>query len=371
VEEAAVSELIDGGDARAGAYAAAAARHQLAEAYSAGLRAHRAGAGEAALARAYELGRKAAMQGWSLLDLAVLHHEALAQLLSGGAPAAASASAAPADGTIADPARTAALALAAQFFTECLSPFEMALRADEALRRANEAAEAANHELESFSYSVAHDLRSPLRSIDGFSLALLEDYGDRLDAEGAQYLRFVRESTLRMGQLIDDLLALSRVARGELQRTRVDVSALATSVVARLAAREPQRRVELVVPAGLCAMADPRLLEVALENLLGNAWKFTGRREHARIEVGADPAARPPSYFVSDNGAGFDMAFAAKLFGAFQRLHSTSEFEGTGIGLAIVRRIVHRHGGRIWAAAAVDHGATFTFTLEPGDPSEP
>jgi two-component system NtrC family sensor kinase len=222
-----------------------------------------------------------------------------------------------------------------------------------------------NEELESFSYSVAHDLRAPLRSIDGFSLALLEDCGEKLDDEGKRYLRYVRESAQHMGRLIDDLLALSRVTRGELDRTETDVSFIARSVAARLARATPDRRVELVVADGLIADCDDRLLTIALENLIGNAWKFTGKRSDARIEVGAT-SDEPLTYFVRDNGAGFEMAFASKLFGVFQRLHSTAEFEGTGIGLVTVQRIIRRHGGRIWAEGAVGCGATFFFTLEGG-----
>lgn len=220
-----------------------------------------------------------------------------------------------------------------------------------------------NEELESFSYSVAHDLRAPLRSIDGFSLALLEDCGEKLDDEGKQYLRYLRESAQHMARLIDDLLALSRVTRGELDRTETDVSSTARSVAARLARAAPDRQVELVVADGLIADCDDRLLTVAFENLIGNAWKFTSKRGDARIEVGAT-GEKPRTYFVRDNGAGFDMSFASKLFGVFQRLHSTAEFEGTGIGLVTVQRIIRRHGGRIWAEGAVGRGATFFFTLE-------
>ena len=224
-------------------------------------------------------------------------------------------------------------------------------------------------ELEAFSYSVSHDLRAPLRGIDGWSLALQEDYGAVLDAQGREYLGIVRAEAQRMGQLIEDLLQLSRVARGELHREPVDASALAHSVVRRLTDAYPNRRIEVVIAPGLVADADARLLEIALTNLLGNAWKFSAMREIARIEFGRmvaqDPAANAPAqaYFVRDNGVGFDMAHAAKLFGAFQRLHAASDFPGTGIGLATVQRIVHRHGGRIWAEAQPDQGASFYFTL--------
>jgi DNA-binding response OmpR family regulator len=217
-----------------------------------------------------------------------------------------------------------------------------------------------NKELDAFSYSVAHDLRAPLRAIDSFSAALQEDYADRLDEEGQQYLRYVRDSAQQMGGLIDGLLGLSRVMRGELQRAPLDVTAIARRVVKRLRLQEPERQVEVEVAEGLAAEGDPRLLSVLFDNLLGNAWKFSSKRADARIEVGRlDDGA----FYVRDNGAGFDMAYATKLFGVFQRLHSNAEFEGTGIGLATVQRIVQRHGGRIWAEGGIGRGAVFFFTL--------
>lgn len=241
------------------------------------------------------------------------------------------------------------------------------VRAEEALRDAKAEAEAASKELEAFSYSVAHDLRAPLRSIDGFSEVLLEDCADRLDVDGKRYLKHVRESVQLMSALIDDLLTLSRVSRAELRRQRTDMSALGRSVLARLRKSHPARQVEVIVQNGMAAQGDPRLLEVVLTNLLGNAWKFTGKRASARIEFATKVGEYPPVYFVRDNGAGFDAAYAEKLFGVFQRLHAAHEFEGTGIGLATAQRIVHRHGGRIWAEGEVDRGATFYFTLEEGN----
>jgi PAS domain S-box-containing protein len=235
--------------------------------------------------------------------------------------------------------------------------------AEEELKKYALALEAANGELESFSYSVAHDLRAPLRSIDGFSQALLEDHADQLDEEGRKYLRFVRESAQHMGHLIDALLTLSRVTRSELHQEDVDLSALARAAVARLRRSQPDRPVDVVLQEGLEDRGDPRLLTVVLDNLLGNAWKFTGKRDVARIELGVSSTDGRPVYWVRDNGAGFDMAFASKLFGVFQRLHATTEFEGTGVGLATVQRIVSRHGGRVWAEGEVDRGATFYFTL--------
>ena len=231
-----------------------------------------------------------------------------------------------------------------------------------ALKSAKEAAEAANHELEAFSYSVAHDLRAPLRAIDGFSQALEEDCASQLDADGKGHLRRVRASTREMSQLIDGLLGLSRLTRGDIARQQIDLSRIAEESGARLREAHPQQGVELVVRPGLLADGDVRLLKAVLDNLLGNAWKFTSKHAQPRVEVGCmedDHAI----YFVRDNGAGFDQAYAHKLFGAFQRLHGATEFEGSGIGLATVQRIVRRHGGRVWAEGEVGRGATFYFTL--------
>jgi len=225
--------------------------------------------------------------------------------------------------------------------------------------------EAANRELEAFSYSVSHDLRAPLRSIDGFSQALLEDYADQMDDQGRSDLQRVRAATQRMAQLIDDLLNLSRITRSEMRRQTVDLSALARSTAAQLQGAQPERQVEFHIADGVVAHGDERLLQIVLENLLGNAWKFTGKQPHATIEFNVMTHDGKPAYFVRDDGAGFDMAYAGKLFGAFQRLHGATEFEGTGIGLATVQRIVRRHGGRIWAESQVGRGATFYFTLSP------
>ncbi len=221
----------------------------------------------------------------------------------------------------------------------------------------------ANQELQAFSYSVSHDLRAPLRGIDGWSLALQEDCGEQLDARGHEYLRRVRSEAQRMGELIDDLLRLSRVTQSELKKVPIDISEMATEIVAQLRQQSPQRQVSVTIQPSLRTTADRGLLRVALENVLGNAWKFTGNTSEASIEFGQERHEDETVFFVRDNGAGFDMAYAGKLFSAFCRLHRTSEFSGTGIGLATVNRIVHRHGGRIWAEAAVNHGATFRFTL--------
>jgi PAS domain S-box-containing protein len=222
---------------------------------------------------------------------------------------------------------------------------------------------AVNKELEAFAYSVSHDLRAPLRSIDGFSQAILEDYYDKLDADGQDFLRRVRAASQRMSQLIDDLLDLSRLSRGEMHREAVDLSALARQIAQEYQAQDPARRVEWVIADAVTAYGDVRLLRVMLENLIGNAWKFTSGQPAARIEFGYTETDGQLTYFVKDNGAGFDMAYADKLFGAFQRLHTDAEFEGTGIGLATVQRIVHRHGGRVWATSIVGQGATFYFTF--------
>jgi signal transduction histidine kinase len=235
-------------------------------------------------------------------------------------------------------------------------------RASEDLEDANRELEGTNRELEAFSYSVSHDLRAPLRTIDGFSQILAEDYGERLDDEGLDYLARVRTASRHMAELIDDLLDLSRVGRRPLTRERVDLSALATGIAEDLRASEPDREVEFVIEDGVAARCDVGLLKVALENLMGNAWKFTSREEKATIRFGVADNA----FYVSDDGAGFDAAYKDKLFGAFQRLHGPEEFEGTGIGLATVARIVHRHGGEVWAEGAVGEGATFCFTLGGG-----
>ncbi|MEO7732960.1 MAG: ATP-binding protein, partial [Kofleriaceae bacterium] len=239
----------------------------------------------------------------------------------------------------------------------------------DALIRANAAADDMNRELESFSASVAHDLRAPLRSIDGFSQALLEDHLDKLDATGQKHLLFIRQSAKHMSQLIDDLLALSHMARREMHCQTIDLGAMARTVIARLRAAEPGRHVDVRIEPDLMARGDPRLLAIVLDNLLGNAWKFTARRANAHIELGVTADRDPPEYFVRDNGAGFDMALAGRLFGVFQRLHTTAEFEGHGVGLATVERIVRRHGGRVWAEGEVEHGATFHFTLHRPEPA--
>jgi signal transduction histidine kinase len=224
--------------------------------------------------------------------------------------------------------------------------------------------EAANKELEAFSYSVSHDLRSPLRSIAGFSHILMEDLAEQLDPEARSHLTRIKDAAHRMSELIDGLLKLSRLSRRELNRETVDLTSIALGVGAEL--QDPSRLTELLIEPDLTAHADAQLVRVLLENLLGNAFKFSARRETPQVQLGRDPES-PNAFFVRDNGAGFNMRYAEKLFGTFQRLHSVSEFPGTGIGLATVQRVAHLHGGRVWAEGEVDKGATFRFTLEPDE----
>jgi PAS domain S-box-containing protein len=252
----------------------------------------------------------------------------------------------------------------AEFRTAIIRDITARKRAEEALRRARDEAETSNRELEAFGYSVSHDLRKPLRAIEGFSRALLEEFGEPLDERGRDYARRVASGAERMSLLMDDLLELSRAARINLRVQPVELSALAHEVANELHRRDPERKVELVIEDGLVAAGDESLLRAVLSNLLENAWKFTSRHEHARIEFGArrEPDGRVV-YFVRDDGAGFDPSYAQDLFRPFERLHKESEFPGTGVGLAIVQRIVRRHGGQVWADGRPDQGATFHFTL--------
>jgi PAS domain S-box-containing protein len=259
---------------------------------------------------------------------------------------------------------------------------EMELRSQAAILRLNAQLEArvrqrtsqlqlANRELEAFSYSIAHDLRAPLSSIDGFSRALEEANGNSLSVPSQHYLRRIRAGVKQMAELTDGLLALSRLSQGDLLREQVDLAVLARSVVASLCEQLPSRAVDVQIQSPLAVIGDPRLLQQVMANLIGNAWKFTSHTEHARIEVGALWRKRGAAFYVRDNGAGFDLAHASRLFQAFHRMHSPSEFEGNGIGLAIVQKIVVRHGGLVWAESAPNQGATFYFTLSPDIPVGP
>ena len=221
-----------------------------------------------------------------------------------------------------------------------------------------------NEELEAFSYSVSHDLRAPLRAIDGFSLALLEDYSNKLDEAGIRHLQRVRKASGRMAELIEDLLTLSRVSRKPLQLQSVDLSDIATEIREHLEHAEPSRQIRFAITPGISTIGDPGLLRIVLENLLNNAWKFTRRQTNGLIEFGTLQHEDGPVHFVRDNGAGFDMSYANKLFRPFQRLHAETDFEGTGVGLATVARVVQRHGGEIWAEGEAGKGATFYFTLQ-------
>jgi light-regulated signal transduction histidine kinase (bacteriophytochrome) len=244
---------------------------------------------------------------------------------------------------------------------------ETTRRANARAKRAHEEAEVANRELEAFSYSVAHDLRAPLRGMNGFAQVLLDSYGDKLDADGKDALQEITLNARRMGALIDALLSLSRVTRSALTPESVDLSAVVRATASQLSTGDPQRSVELIIQDHLRADLDPILARTLVENVLGNAWKFTSKVPRARIEFGVAEKDRVRAFYVRDNGAGFDMAFASKLFAPFQRLHTVTEFPGTGIGLATVQRIVHRHGGRLWAEGTVDGGATFYFAFPRRD----
>jgi signal transduction histidine kinase len=232
------------------------------------------------------------------------------------------------------------------------------------IERKNHELAALNQEIEAFSYSVSHDLRGPLRSMDGFSLALLEDYGDKLGDEAKDALARIRAASQRMGRLIDELLGLSRVTRAELSVTPVNLSEIAHEIADSLDQQQPERAVHWVIDEGMTVRADKALIQIAMQNLLENAWKFTGKTARPVIRVGSRERDGTKHCFVADNGVGFDMAYADRLFGAFQRLHHESEFAGTGIGLAIVQRILRRHDGQVWAQAAPGHGATFFFSLK-------
>jgi light-regulated signal transduction histidine kinase (bacteriophytochrome) len=328
--------------------------------YVDGLTAYATKADELELGQAYGMGRAALVDGLGVLEMSELHHEALGALLARTDPAD----------------RERLMGAATVFFNELLSPFEMTLRGyrtanhdlqrlNEDLQRQKRDLESANRELETFSYSASHDLRSPLAGVQGLCNLLLEQRSTSIDQTTRRYLKLILDSTQKMLQLIDDLLNLARANRAEMQLTDVDLSALANGICDRLHSMWPDRDVQFIIAPGAHAQGDARLLGVLLDNLLRNAWKFTARRAAGLIEFGWRAEERGTVFHVRDNGAGFDMAQRDKLFRAFSRLHSNVDFEGTGIGLTSVQRVVHRHGGDIWAQGAIGMGATFYFTL-PG-----
>jgi light-regulated signal transduction histidine kinase (bacteriophytochrome) len=323
--------------------------------YTAGLRAYLEEPGESALAAAYDLGRAAMDSGAGVIDIVGAHAEAVGSILDGSPADAISARSIP-------------------FLVECLAPLEMAHRgfmeANRALQTANADLElrtgqlqTANKELESFAYSVSHDLRAPLRAIDGFSQTVTEDCAPLLDDAGRFAIERIRANAIRMERLIDDMLHLARISHGELSCGPTDLGALARQIVAELREQQPDRHLDVRIADGLVADVDPDFMRIALANLLSNAFKFTGRQAAPRIDFASETRDGEVVYYVRDNGAGFDMAYADQAFRPFERLHSQDEFTGTGIGLATVQRVIRRHGGRIWADAAIGRGATFSFTL--------
>lgn len=322
------------------------------EQYASALEEHLAGAQETALVRAYEAGRQASESGLGVLDMLSIHHEALMTLLRRASGTDESARIVQAAGNC---------------LTEGLAPFEMTHRGFRetiaTLRKLNAELEAANRELEAFSYSASHDLRAPLRAIDGFSKIVVEDYQSDLPPEAQRYLQVVRANAQQMGRLIDDLLALSRLSRQPVRRRTVELRHIVEEVFNGFAPDLEDRAVDLRIGSLPPCAADPNLLKQLYMNLLSNAVKFTRRTPVTQIEVGSFVQAGEVVYFVKDNGVGFDMRYADKLFQVFQRLHRQEEYEGTGVGLAIVHRIVHRHGGRVWAEGEIDKGAAFYFTL--------
>jgi light-regulated signal transduction histidine kinase (bacteriophytochrome) len=323
--------------------------------YAANLRAYLAEPDESARAAAYEIGRAAMDSGAGVIDIVGAHAEAIASILGASPAAAISARSIP-------------------FLIECLAPLEMAHRGFMAANRALQTANAdlelrtrqlqeANKDLGSFAYSVSHDLRAPLRAIDGFSQTVVEDCAPLLDDAGRFAIDRICANARRMGRLIDDMLHLARISHGELSPGPTDLGALATEIAAELREQQPDRDLDVRIAEGLVADADPDLIRIALTNLLGNAVKFTGNQPAPRIEFASETRDGEVVYYVRDNGAGFDMAYADQLFRPFERLHSADDFPGSGIGLATVQRVIRRHGGRIWADATIGRGATFFFTL--------
>ena len=328
--------------------------------YKSALESYLLEANEADLKKAYEIGRKVITEKLSVMDLAQAHHDAIIAILQK-------------DTSTDETVHT--IKGACDLFMESLSLFdiihrgfreaniELQLKNKVLNEKINELA-TLNKELESFSYSVSHDLKAPLRSIDGFSHVLLEDYLDKLDDEGKDYLNRVSAASQKMSHLIDAMLILSRLTRGEINRVDVDLTDVVKSTASSLQESQPDRKVEFVIAENVTANGDAAMVNAVIENLLGNAWKFTGKHPTARIEFGVTEKDGKTVYFVKDDGAGFDPKYSDKLFVPFQRLHTESEFPGIGIGLATVQRIIHRHRGHIWAEGEIEKGATAYFTLE-------
>jgi len=312
------------------------------------LREYIAATGEAALQHAYELGRQAVRDGLGPMDIVSTQQEVLLELLTDAE-------------TAGDCIRM--VKLSNEFSTECLAPFELTHRGFLEVEQFNRKLEDLNKELETFSYSVSHDLRAPLRAIDGYSRMILKKQEEHFDEETKRRFRAIRENVETMGRLIDELLTLSRLGKQEISNARLDMEGIIGNVWQNLLTSNPDRNMILRNEGVFPATGDPSLLREVFSNLLGNAVKFTRTRDIARIEVGSSREAEEVVYYVRDNGVGFDMKHYDKLFGVFQRLHSADDYEGTGVGLAIVHRIVSRHGGRIWAEGDVDKGATFYFSL--------
>lgn len=333
----------------------AAHAEPIADTYALLLRRWSSGRTEESLELAYSLGRQAFLQGVGIVRLMDIHHEALASLV------ADAANGAEAERTVRDAGIVSA---------ECVSVFEMILRGFEesntVLKAANAKLEEANEELDAFGYAVSHDLRAQVRTIDGYCSVLAELAAPRLDAESLAHLRVVQAATRRMGEIVEDLLRLSRAARSDLHIDEVDLTALVASVAETLARHQPERDVRVAVQSGMEAAGDARLLRIAFENLLGNAWKFTATARDPSVEVSQTDDEQMSVTTIRDNGVGFDMSQAERLFHPYQRLHNDPRFPGSGIGLATVRRIVERHGGRLSAQSRPGAGAAFTVALPHG-----
>ena len=306
------------------------------------------GAGEIALQHGYELGRQAVRDGLGVMDIVSTQRNALLDLLTGAE-------------TVNDCIRV--VKSSHDLFTECLAPFELTHRGFLEVESLNNKLEAANKELESFSYSVSHDLRAPLRAIDGYSRMILKKQEEHFDEETRRQFRTIRDNVATMGRLIDDLLAFSRLGKQEMSKTSLDMEGMIGEIWQNLLTINPGRNMTLCIEGIQAGIGDRSLIREVFSNLLGNAVKFTQKRDVARIEAGSRIEGNEIVYYVRDNGVGFDMKYYDKLFGVFQRLHSADEYEGTGVGLAIVQRIIQRHGGRIWAESRIDEGACFYFTL--------